>query len=181
MGRNAVIETSTGNVLRQGYCDFSSDGSFDGASETQLSDVPSSLKVYGEENQVSNWNGSTFSDIDSVSAARMHKNAEIDKRTVELINEGFTFNTKTFSLSTEAQIKWQGMKTGSDNGLLTYPVKITTIDDLEDSLADATAVNDFFAAGLSAVKGHLDSGRALKVDVANATTVAEVNAVVDNR
>lgn len=34
--RKAVINTATGAVIRYGYCDFSTDGSFDGATQTQV-------------------------------------------------------------------------------------------------------------------------------------------------
>ena len=35
---NGVIETTTGDLLRAGFCDFSGDGSFDPATETCIGD-----------------------------------------------------------------------------------------------------------------------------------------------
>lgn len=45
--RNAVIRTSTGSVLRYGYADFSGDGAFDAATETQLALNESAIEPEG--------------------------------------------------------------------------------------------------------------------------------------
>jgi len=45
---NAVIETSTGDLLRAGYSDFENDGSFNAGTETFLSDIPTIItKIRG--------------------------------------------------------------------------------------------------------------------------------------
>ena len=38
--KNGVVQTSTGYLLRCGYCDFTVDGSFDPMNETQYADCP---------------------------------------------------------------------------------------------------------------------------------------------
>ena len=57
-----VIETSSGDLLRAGYCDFENDGSFDSGSETIRSDAPEPAKVRGDsdESQMHRWNGSAW-------------------------------------------------------------------------------------------------------------------------
>ena len=61
--QNGVIEISTGNLLRKGYCDFSMDGSFDSGTESYRTDVPDDAIYRGQEGetQVSNWDGLVWS------------------------------------------------------------------------------------------------------------------------
>ena len=57
-----VYETSTGDLLRAGYCDFSADGNFDAGSETMRNDCPQPAKTRGETDQAQmhRWNGSAW-------------------------------------------------------------------------------------------------------------------------
>ena len=59
---NAIIQTTTGDLLRAGFCDFTNDGSFDGATETERADVPYPVKVKGAEGETEmhRWNGSAW-------------------------------------------------------------------------------------------------------------------------
>lgn len=109
---------------------------------------------------------------------KIKKNGQIDIRTQELIFQGFTYDGQTFSLSEMAQLNWVAMEASSD--LLTWPVVITTKDDSEYSLTLANSPY-FYGAALSTKQAHLNSGRALKLQVNAATTIAEVDAVIDNR
>jgi len=60
--KNGVIETSTGNLKRSGFCNFLNDGSFDSGSETIRTDISLDSKVFDgeEESQYSRWNGSDW-------------------------------------------------------------------------------------------------------------------------
>ena len=108
------------------------------------------------------------------------RHRQIDEKTDSLIAAGFTYNTKTFSLSANAQLTWLGMYTSRVD--LSYPVTVNTIDDADtESLTDANEVAAFYAAGLAQIRTHLDSGTALKQQVTAATDTAGVDAVVDNR
>jgi len=63
---NGVIETSTGDLLRKGYCDFENDGSFDSGSESYRTDVPEGAHVRRDTNesaQYDRWNGSTWEKV----------------------------------------------------------------------------------------------------------------------
>ena len=62
MNQKGVIETSTGDLLKAGFCDFTADGSFDSNTQTQRTDVPFPAKVRGDsdETQMHRWNGSAW-------------------------------------------------------------------------------------------------------------------------
>lgn len=113
-------------------------------------------------------------------AAKKAKNAAIDRRTRQLIDGGFTFNSKKFSLSASAQLSLIAAKAaGAD---LTFPVKWNTKDDSgTESFVDGPALKAFFLTGLAAARGYIDGGTTLKDSVRAAADVAAVDAVVDNR
>lgn len=107
------------------------------------------------------------------------KNSLIDNKTQELIhNNGFAFDSKNFSMSTDAQANWIGLK--SMEALLTFPVEITTSTDEAYSLTQAN-LNAFCGTALATKQAHLDSGRAIKIQVNTCTTEIEIDAVEDNR
>ena len=62
MLQNGVIETATGDLLRAGFCDFESDGSFDAGTETMRTDCPCPANIRGdpEETQMHQWTGSAW-------------------------------------------------------------------------------------------------------------------------
>ncbi len=66
MAYNGVIETATGNLLRAGFCDFETDGAFDGLNEDQRTDIPfPGQTVSGNHfDQKHRWNGSAWVLID---------------------------------------------------------------------------------------------------------------------
>jgi hypothetical protein len=115
--------------------------------------------------------------LDELKALRME---QIDQRTGVLISQGFTYNTKVFSMSENAQNNLLGSYSARD--LLTYPFDWNTKDDSETyQIADSTEMANFFMAALTFKKGHQDSGTTLKGQVRDAVDIAAVNAIVDNR
>ena len=62
---NGVIETSTGDLLRAGFCNFSTDGKFNSLTETIRSDVPVPFYVRGKKHAPTfhRWNGSVWVEI----------------------------------------------------------------------------------------------------------------------
>lgn len=105
---------------------------------------------------------------------------EIDERTSELIDLGFVYNTKTFSLSNNAQLNLLGIDIKRNDGIL--PITFNTIDDLsEETLTTAEQVDAFFMTALGSKKAHLDSGTALKLQVRNAADKDAIDAIVDAR
>ncbi len=103
---------------------------------------------------------------------------EIDYKTGLLIAPGFTYDTKIFSLSGNAQLNWSEIHTNEDKFI--FPLAISTVDNDEYSLL-LVNVHSFWEAGKDAVKGHLDTGRVLKKSVFDAVDKAAVDAVVDTR
>jgi hypothetical protein len=63
--QNGVIETSTGDLLRAGFCDFQNDGSFDSATQSYRTDVPVPALARGHvgETQMHRWNGSAWVEV----------------------------------------------------------------------------------------------------------------------
>lgn len=124
----------------------------------------------------------TTADAMQLDIAKGNKTAAIDARTREIISEGFIYDCAEFSLSVQAQQNIVGLKVPIDMGWITFPHKVSTMDDnVEYELADATAYYNWYAAATTAIKTPYDSGRALKVQVMACTTVAEVDAIEDTR
>lgn len=114
----------------------------------------------------------------SLDDQKKERNRLIDRRTDELISLGFAFDGEQFSLSQNAQINWLALKTVEN--LLTWPVSVSTLQSNQYMLEEDD-LDGFLGAGSGTAKAHLDSGRALKVQINDATTQEELDAVVDNR
>lgn len=107
---------------------------------------------------------------------------EIDCKSGELISQGFTYQSKVFSLSQNAQINLLALDETRNDPALTYPIVYNTIDDVDTyNVTDATDLHNMYLTALATKKGILDSGTTLKTSIRNATTEAEVDAVIDNR
>lgn len=102
----------------------------------------------------------------------------IDRKTGGLISVGFTYDSRTFSLSPNAQMNWSEIH--SNQSSFTFPLDISTINN-DTYLLAAVDVDAFWSAAKNTVKGHLDSGRDLKKQVFDAVDIPAVNAVIDAR
>lgn len=127
-------------------------------------------------------------DNNMLSTLKKEKNAAIDKKTSELISAGYEYPADSgnkFSMSLAAQKNIMAFKTVVDIGAVSYPLKMTMTDpdglDDEYDFDDADAFNAFYAGAFTFVQGYYDSGRALKLEVKNASDIDELNAVIDNR
>ncbi|MCA9497098.1 MAG: DUF4376 domain-containing protein [Nanoarchaeota archaeon] len=107
---------------------------------------------------------------------------KIDAKTQSIIAQGFAFDGNTFSLSLAAQSNWTNIKTNKVDfaaaGL--FPLQISTIDNNTYMLSEAN-VENFWSAGLVAVKGAYTSGADIKKLVFDATTIEELELIEDNR
>jgi hypothetical protein len=169
---HAEIEAlSFGSAVFQGLT--VDDGSF-----SVVFDIdPSAAEKTSVDNAVAAHSGPT-----SLEVAKSLKAAAIDARTEALISEGFTFSSKQFSLSVNSQLKLIGAFAARSDPAMTYPIKWNNKDDTDTiSIADAAGLLSFYLTGVAAMRGHLDSGTALKDDVRAASTVAEVEAITDTR
>jgi len=115
-------------------------------------------------------------------ACRETKLAAITARTYELISGGFTFATKQFSLSQAAQTQMIGLNMVREDENVTWPVVWSTLDDDDCyNIPDAATFYSFYMTAMGTYRYYFDTGATLKASVRAATTIAEVDAVVDER
>ena len=103
---------------------------------------------------------------------------EIDMNTGGLISKGFVHDSKTFSLSGNAQANWHTLK--NQKAEFTFPKDVTTKNNDTYSLADVD-VDTFWESGKLVIEGHLTSGRNLKKAIFDATTKDAIKLIIDNR
>lgn len=104
----------------------------------------------------------------------------IDEGTDKLIDKGMTFSGSVFSLSIYAQARYVSMLTAKQ--YLGYPLEINSLDDNTSvSLTNETEVVMFCLTALAYVRDQVDSGTVLKDQVRVATTVEDLEAIVDTR
>jgi len=106
-----------------------------------------------------------------------HRYVEIDNRTAELINIGFTFDGHIFSMSLTAQINWSNFPNLPDQ---LFPLNVVDANESTYVLALANKLNFYFSA-LNYKNQFLQSGGVLKAEIKACTTAEEVNAIIDNR
>ncbi|MBW1635269.1 MAG: hypothetical protein JRJ68_03240 [Deltaproteobacteria bacterium] len=103
---------------------------------------------------------------------------KVDKRTAELISNGFMFDGKTFSLSIYAQNNWNTIHDNKAD--FTFPFEITTKDnDIYD--LNEVDVDSFWNTAVGTVATHWGTGRGLKKQIFDAQTKEAIDAVTDNR
>lgn len=103
----------------------------------------------------------------------------IDARTQEVLARGFTYSGVTVGLSLQAQVRYEALK---DSGLLaTTSVEANDDNNPPLSLSTSLAIGAFVDAARAYVRTVYSDANALKASVRSATTVAGVEAVVDNR
>ena len=105
---------------------------------------------------------------------------QVNLKSRDLITNGHSYGGFVFSLSENAQRNLLGLFTGKD--YLTYPMEYRTKDDLNKVfLNNATDVTNFYFSAMGTIQAHLASGNALKQQINDATTVNEVQLIIDNR
>lgn len=118
----------------------------------------------------------------SLGEVKAAKFVTIDRRTSELIEQGFSYSNKVFSLSLNAQSTMLGTHQVKDSPLMVYPIKWNTLNDLDAILiADAAELDVFCLTALATYRAHIDSGTILKDLVRSALTVEDIEAITDNR
>lgn len=108
---------------------------------------------------------------------RLRHNA-INRRTRELINDGFTYDSKTFSCSDIAQMNWNVLK--DNKAEFAFPKDISTKPNGRYSMTQPN-VDGFWTAMNDHIQGHLDSGRTLNKSIKDAADEAAVDAIEDTR
>lgn len=108
--------------------------------------------------------------------------SQIDKRTDELIDEGFVYGLKKYSCSLRSQAKAASIHQFKDDPDVTYPIKWNTRDNRgAGQIVSGADLEGFFKTALGTVRYHVDSGTALKDLVRSATTMQELDAIKDDR
>lgn len=115
--------------------------------------------------------------------ARIEKFESVDQRTEELIEGGFIYEGKVFSLSEHAQAHLTGIYQVRDEVGIAYPIVWNLLDDESGShdLVSADEVKAFYLVALGTIRVHLDGGTTIKELVRAATTREAVEAIVDGR
>lgn len=127
--------------------------------------------------------------LDEVKAAKI---IAIDAKTQELIKQGFSWQGNNFSMSQNAQLNWVSICAGlgkliqiNADGTLNPVVPVSTVTEgsgiILSTLADITGFLGAYMTYQLDTTAPLSTGRLLKAMVDNCTTVAEVDAIRDNR
>lgn len=85
MTQNGVIETATGDLLRAGFCDFSSDGAFDPSRESVRADVPFPATARGGV-AWHRWNGNAWIVVSDLLVAKKERLLAMKTEVSEYIN-----------------------------------------------------------------------------------------------
>jgi len=188
--RFAFVESSTGDLLSTVEAPLgSTPAAPDPSTQDVVPDPPVGAITRGQEGQDTfhRWQDPDWvvvavaSELDLAKAA---KTLEIDLKTEDLITSlGFTHNGRVFSTSPNAQSKWHAIQIMNLMGQITWPPGLSISDKSETSyeIADSAELSTMYATMVGTGKAHHDSGKALKDAVTAATTVAEVEAIQDNR
>jgi len=115
------------------------------------------------------------SDLDEL---KDRKNLQIDRKTDVDIENGFTYDSKQFSLSPIAQINWNNYKNNQSE--YSWPLLISTISNEPYSLT-STNVAAFWEAQRKAIDDNRRAGLAFKKNVFNAADHDALDLVVDTR
>ncbi len=122
-----------------------------------------------------------YIDVDFVDEYREQRKTLTDIKTSALIEDGFTYDSVLFSQSAFAQHNWLGLFVKKADINYTGGKKVSTMDGSQYSIPDQTEMTNFWNAGQDAKEAHYDSGRAIKLQLNAATTIAAIDAIVDNR
>ncbi len=159
----------------------------------KIAGAPIAVKYRGQPNsdiyhQKTSGDGTDISHyavLEYIEWEKARRYAQIDAKTDELIKVGFTHDSKQFSLSLAAQSNWNGLITAFKADLITdpadFPFHVTTLDNDDYAIPDGTALLTIGGLVLGTVSAHLTSGRILKKAILDATTMAEIASVVDDR
>ena len=118
---------------------------------------------------------------ESLASVKATKSAAIDARTEDLLDAGFSFGGKQFTLARLSQTVWLGLAIGAQSGMLSYPISVGALDNTMLVLADASAVGAFAATALLRGQEIVEGGATLRAAVAACETLEAVAAVEDSR
>jgi hypothetical protein len=160
---------------------------------TVIANAPPELIVKGEEtpdrpyyHRLTSGGGTSIGDYTEMTVLlplKVAKANEIDARTEELVGEGFVAsNGKRFTIDDSSLTRYHVLYATRLHGSMVYPVVITTYDGQNaQALNNSGMLASFTEEAFLAFEAIIASGSALKQQLIAASTLAEVEAVVDNR
>lgn len=160
---------------------------------TVISDAPFGLVAKGSEtfvqpyhHRLTSGDGSDIShytEIEVLRPLKIYRANEIDDRTQEIIEEGFVAsNSKRFRIDNDAMITYNILFQTRNSPSADYPVIVNVFtDDGIQILSNSAAVEQFVSEMFLGRRVIFDAGVALKQQIIDASTVSEIDAVVDNR
>ena len=124
-----------------------------------------------------------YDEIEVLKPLKVARAAEIDARTEELIGAGFLGSIgKRFRINDNALVRYNVMYLTRNAPGAIYPKTINVFtDDAVQNLPNVGAVEQFCTEVFLGHQAIVDSGSDLKRQIIEATTKAEIDAIVDNR
>ena len=102
---------------------------------------------------------------------------QVDERTRELIDQGFTFDGSLFPCTESDQLKYLSLKSLSQE--FTWPVTLSLF--VGEYVLQLSNLESFILTALAFVQGYKDSGRALRIEIQQATNLSQLRDIVDTR
>lgn len=153
-----------------------------------LSSVDGVDKKYWKlvDDQVSEMSQAEKDEVDSahLEECRQLRMNQVDERSAEIIGAGFIFDGHMFSLSQNAQLNWNSLKTLINSGDIgpEDPITVSTMNPENDTYTiQPSGRFMFFGLAFTTVKAILDSGRAIRTAMKQAETLEDLLAIEDPR
>lgn len=107
---------------------------------------------------------------------------QISKRTDEILKNGFIHDSHEFTLDINFRNQLGILADLAGEGLISYPIRVICKNEFETyQLANNAALRNLYIAMAQSYKQLMSSDVDLKKQIADATTKAEIDAVVDSR
>ena len=119
--------------------------------------------------------------VQSLAEKKQTRIRDFMNRTSEIMQEGFAYDGKVFSLSNNDLGDWAWLAIYDSLGKLTFPRSVSTKDGGEYIIANKQVFSHWMDAGIARALTLKDECRAKRVAVLAAVDEAGLEAVVDNR
>lgn len=109
---------------------------------------------------------------------------EVDIKSIQIIERGFSFDGSVFSLSQNAQLNWNSLKTLITSGDIgpDENIEISTKNSHNDAyILTPDKRTNFFGLAFITVKQVLNTGRSIRQQMKQATSIEELNNIIDDR
>ncbi len=116
-----------------------------------------------------------------LAASKETRNTEVEGKTQDIIDAGFTYDSKVFGLSTQQQADLKSWKAKILDGTDTYPTDWVLLDFTIYAIASRTAFEDLYQTCIDAVNAAWEGELTLKEQIYEAATKTALDAVTDGR